>query len=279
MTTALKNRQADLDYRVVAGELESRLFHVKVIHPLVLSSVEAAITPPEYTRRPKELVKEGSFKAIEGSRVQLSVTLNHAPRSASLVLGPGGAGASQTVPMDMDGPRLSALLPPITKDLEYTIEAADADGMKLGADRFRIKVVPDVEPTVRFIQPPDSFGVTRWPRCRSRSRRPTTLACAGWESATRSASGPEQQLYHADRKDEPITAQVLEMLYLEKHKVDYRDGLSYYTFVEDNYPGKPHRVVSELRFFDIFPFKQDYRLIETRMTASRSPGSCSRWKS
>ena len=53
------------------------------------------------------------------------------------------------------------------------------------------------------------------------------------------------------------------MLYLEKHKVDYRDGLSYYAFVEDNYPGKPHRVVSELRFFDIFPFKQDYRLIDS----------------
>ena len=87
LTTGLKDCQADLDYRVVAGELESRVFHVKVMHPLLLKGVEAAITPPAYTRKPPEVVKAGSFKAIEGSRVQLTITAsNHPATRASLVL-------------------------------------------------------------------------------------------------------------------------------------------------------------------------------------------------
>ena len=108
--------------------------------------------------------------------------------------------------MDMDGPRLSALLPPITKDLEYTIEAADADGMKLGADRFRIKVVPDVEPTVRFIQPPDSFGVTAPAEVPIEVEASDDFGVRRMGISYKIGGGPEQQLYYADRKDEPITA-------------------------------------------------------------------------
>ena len=111
-STSLSNRQSDLDYRVVAGELESRVFHVKVIHPLVLSGVEAAITPPAYTRRPPEVVKQGSFKAIEGSRVQLGITLNHAPTTASLALAQTGDASPQRVPLEIDGPKLDCALAP-----------------------------------------------------------------------------------------------------------------------------------------------------------------------
>ena len=67
LTAGLKDCQTDLEYRVVAGELKSRVFHVKVVHPLVLNGVEAAITPPAYTRRPQEVVKSGNIQAIEGS--------------------------------------------------------------------------------------------------------------------------------------------------------------------------------------------------------------------
>ena len=72
VTTALKNRQDDLDYRVVAGELESRLFHVKVIHPLVLSSVEAAITPPEYPDGRRSWSRRGASKPSKARAFSLA---------------------------------------------------------------------------------------------------------------------------------------------------------------------------------------------------------------
>ncbi len=50
----------------------------------------------------------------------------------------------------------------------------------------------------------------------------------------------------------------------EKYLIDYTGAITYYAFAEDNYPPKPHRVVSEPRFIDILPFKQDYQLGERK---------------
>ena len=138
LTAGLKDCQTDLEYRVVAGELESRVFHVKVVHPLVLNGVEAAITPPAYTRRPREVVKSGNIQAIEGSRVELTITLDHAPTDAALMLGSTETenGAPRRVPLEIAGARLTGSLPPVTRDMSYQIEAVDADGMTLEADRY-----------------------------------------------------------------------------------------------------------------------------------------------
>ena len=61
---------------------------------------------------------------------------------------------------------------------------------------------------------------------------------------------------------QPVTADELATLYLEKHTLSITDALTYYAFVEDNFPVTPHRVVSELRYIDILPFKHVYRFAE-----------------
>src|SRR5262249_6617112 len=118
------------------------------------------VTPPQYTRRPEAVVKEGNFRAIEGSRVRIAVVLDRAPQAASLVLGSPGDPARQSIPLQTDGARLTGELPPITKDIVYEIEAADREGMKLEAESYRIKVEADHEPTVRFVRPEESLAVT-----------------------------------------------------------------------------------------------------------------------
>jgi len=262
LSTSLKDCQTDLDYRVVAGELESRVFHVKVVHPLVLKGVEAAITPPVYTRRPPEVVTGGNFKAIEGSRVQLTITLDHAPKSAALVLGSTGEPSPEMVPLNIDGAKLTGLLPPITKEMAYQIDAVDADGMKLEADSFRIKVALDLKPALRFVQPEESLGVTSITEVPIEVEAGDDFGVSRLGITYKIGNGPEETLHLADYKDLPVTAQALATLYLEKHQIDYRVGISYYAFVVDNYPPEPHRVVSELRFIDILPFKQQYKLVE-----------------
>ena len=79
--------------------------------------------------------------------------------------------------------------------------------------------------------------------------------------------GPEETLHLADYADRPLTAQALATLYLEKHAIHFKDGITYHAFAIDNDPSGPHRVVSELRFIDILPFKQAYRLVD-----GESPG-------
>ena len=59
-----------------AGEVASRTFQVKVVHPLLLKAAQAKVTPPPYTRQPPVVLKEGDWNAIEGSRVEIEFELD-----------------------------------------------------------------------------------------------------------------------------------------------------------------------------------------------------------
>jgi Domain of unknown function (DUF4175) len=271
LSASLKNCQTDFDYRVNVGEVESPTFHVKVVHPLVLKSIEAAITPPPYTRRPAAVVKDGSFRVVEGSRVALAVTLDHAPQKAELLLGLPADSSRQSIPLQIEGTRLTGNLPPITKELEYQIDAADATGMKLEeAGPYRIKAEPDLKPSVRFIEPEESLAVTPTTEIRLQVEASDDFGVSQLGIRYQVGDGPEETLLLSRFENQPVTAQNLVTLYLEKHKLTFTDAITYHAFVEDNFPPTPHRTLSELRFIDILPYKQEYQLVEGGGTCNGS---------
>ncbi len=271
LSASLKDCQTDFDYRVVAGEIESPIFHVKVVHPLVLKGLEATVTPPPYTRRPAEVVKEGNFRAIEGSRVALAVTLDHAIRTAELLLGSPADSPRRSIPLQIDGTRLTGELPPITTELEYQIDATDAEGMKLEeAVSYRVKVQLDDKPTIRFIEPDESLAVTPTTEVPIQVEAGDDFGVSQLGIRYKVDDGPEETLLLSRFENQPVTAQGLVTLYLEKHQLSLTDAITYHAFAEDNYPPKPHHVVSELRFIDILPYKQEYRLAEGSGTCNGS---------
>jgi hypothetical protein len=271
LSARMKDCQADFDYRVVAGEVESPIFHVRVVHPLLLKAIEATVTPPAYTRRPVETVKEGNLRAIGGSRVQVAVTLDRAPKTATLLLlwGSPGDPGRQSIPLRIDGPRLIGELPPISQELQYEIAAADDDGMKLEAETYRIKFQADEKPTIRFIRPEESLAVTPTTEVPIQVEAADDFGVARVGIRYKVGDGPEETLHLADLHDQPATAGALATLYLEKHPLRFPDAITYHAFAEDNDPAGPHRTVSELRYIDILPYKQAYELAES------SGGACS----
>lgn len=107
--------QEDFEYQVVAGEVESPVYRVTVTHPLVLKSIEAAITPPACTRTPPTVAREADFRVLEGSKVRFQIALDRTPRSAWLVWSPAsgeGSKAASTVPLAIEGDTLRGELPP-----------------------------------------------------------------------------------------------------------------------------------------------------------------------
>src|SRR5262249_24676572 len=60
LTTTLKDCRQNLEYRVVAGPLESPRYRLTILHPLVLKKIEATVEPPAYTRKPTAVQKEGN---------------------------------------------------------------------------------------------------------------------------------------------------------------------------------------------------------------------------
>ena len=94
---------------MVAGEVASRTFQVKVVHPLLLKGLQAKITPPPYTRQPPVVVKDGNWNAIEGSRVDVEIELDRSPATATLELKTDGKPLPEKVALRFDGTKTHRL--------------------------------------------------------------------------------------------------------------------------------------------------------------------------
>ena len=235
---------------------------MRVVHPLLLKKLEATVTPPAYTRQPPVVLSDGNWNAIEGSQIEIRIALDRQPQMAELKLSAGGQPLPEKVDLRIDGGKLSGVITSVTKDLELELTATASDGMTLEPEKRRIKVGADREPTVRFVQPEESLAVIPTTEVPMQVEARDDFGVSLLGINFKIGDGPEETLYLSRLKDQPLTAAALETLYLEKYSLDYKGAITYYAFVEDNYSPKPHRVVSDLRFIDILPFKQEYQFVE-----------------
>jgi hypothetical protein len=267
LETKLGDSRKDLEYRVVAGRVESPLYRLTVLHPLHLKQVEATVAPPAYTRRPEAVVKEGNFQVIEGSTVRFRFGLDRAPQTAQLRVYPGAAKPAdqpaQTIPLTIKDNELTGDLAAINKELDYELVASAADGMHLDAGRFRIRVQPDGKPTVRFVKPKEQIEVTPTTEVHMRLEAGDDFGLSKVGIVYQVGSGPKKTLYLKDHPDQPLSEQVEAVLGLEDEQVDFQSGVTYYAFAEDNHPTKPHRATTELQFIDIRPYKREFQLLKT----------------
>jgi len=268
LSTTLKDCAADLDYRIVAGPVESPIYHLTVLHPLVLKKFEATIQPPAYTRQPVATVKERDFKVIAGSAICFRILLDREAQTAKLLLYPvggatKGAGSLPPVPLQIHGAELTGELTGVETEREYEIVAASADGMRLEPSRSRIRVQADRKPTIRFVQPNDQIEVTPIAEVRMKVEASDDFGLSKVGIVYQIGKGPKKTLYlHGDPK-QPANLQVEATLALEDHQVSYQDGVTYYAFAEDNHPTRPQRTTTELQFLDIRPYKRTYQMLKT----------------
>jgi hypothetical protein len=261
LETTLKNRQDDLDYRVVAGPVESPVYHLNLLRPLVLKQTEATVEPPAYTRKPPTVAKEGNLKVIAGSKVQFHFTLDRQPKNARLQL--LGEDRAPAVPLQIQGKELVGELPRVDKATEYEVVAEAADGMKLDENRFRIQVLPDRKPTVKFIKPSEQIEVTPTTEVHMRIEAGDDFGLAAVGVVFQVGNGEKKTLYLQRDPAQPTTLKVEVALPLEEHEIGFQDGVTYYAFAEDNHPDQPQRTSTELQFIDIRPYKRSYQMLDT----------------
>ncbi len=266
LETKLENCRDDLEYRVVAGPVASPIYHVTILHPLVLKQIEATVVPPAYTRKPAATIKEGNFKVIAGSRVRLQVTLDRPPLAARLMIHPADTKdkpvPDTTVPLQGQGAMLTGELHSVVRGLEYEIAAETADGMKLAANRFHIEVTPDRKPTIRFLKPREQIEVTPSTEVHMRIEAADDFGLSKTGIVYQVGNGPQKTLFLQQDPKQQATLRAEAVLPLEDHEVNFQDGVTYYAFTEDNHPDKPQRATTELQFIDIRPYKRAYQLLE-----------------
>jgi len=269
LQTKLGDLQNDLEYRVVAGPVESPVYLVKVHRPLRLQNIEAAITPPAYTRRQLSVVKEGNFQVIEGSRVQFRFTLDRTPRNAQVRLLAINKGRepeeifASPLSLKIEGKDLVGELQSVDKCLDYELLAEAADGMHLDAARFHIQVQPDRKPIVRFVKPKEQIEVTPTTEVHLKVEAGDDFGLSKIGIVYQVGDGPPQTLYAHDHADQPTSLKTEAILSLEDHQLDFTDSVTYYAFVEDNHPVHPQRTSTDLQFIDIRPFKRTYQILDS----------------
>ena len=272
-----------LEYRVVAGPYRTRAHRVQVRHPLEIKSIRIEVQPPAYTGLSSVVVDEGSFHAVAGSTARFQFTLDRPADSASIVLSArdrrvAAADESElTVPLSVEGNVLTAELE-LTYDMLYSIEGLAADGSDVRQNRYRIRVREDRPPRIDFEQPPVEIEVHSLAEMVMRARVEDDYGLTRAGVVFQVNNGPEYPLVlrefeveesqDANRSDDSerannVTRADLEkVLPLEPFELTQKDSITYYAFAEDNAPGGPRRVQTDLQFIDIRPFRRLYRFMQ-----------------
>ena len=290
-TTTFTSIIAPLEYRVTAGPAESEIYRVDVRHPLTIEHIRADILPPEYTGVESSTVEEGNLSVIDGSTVDLNITLDRQPETATLImtergvrLGPGESPKVAEIPLTIDGATLSTTLE-LRQDQTYTIIAAAADGMKLPENKFRIRVRYDQAPEVWFEEPEEALEVHSIAEVllRIRTRDDFGLSRAGivfevnneeeYTLLEKDYSELAAALAAEGQPSQQTRDALQRLLPLELFGLEEKDSVTYYAFAEDTYPISMHRTETDLRFIDIRPFRRTYRLPDPNAPANANNGN------
>src|SRR5262249_18553356 len=155
-------------------------------------------------------------------------------KTARLVL--PGKDKAPPVPLEVKGKELVGELPAVDKETEYEVAAEAADGTRLDENHFRIQVLPDRKPTVRFVKPQEQIEVTPTTEVHMKVEASDDFGLAAVGVVFQVGSGEKKTLFLQRDPEQPTTFKAEVVLPLEEHNVGFQDGVTYHAFAEDNHP-------------------------------------------
>ncbi len=260
----LPNLRATTEFFIAAGPERTPVQHIVVRHPLKLVSTHIEVTPPAYTGLAPAKHENGSFSAVQGSMARIQFTFDREPVAATLIVkDPAKLTVSpRRIEMAVQNHRVWAELP-LTADIEYTVEASDADGLPAVTNQHRVRVTADQPPTVWFDSPSESLEVHTLAEVLLRTHAKDDFGITKIGIAFQINNEEERTLILQDvGQPHQRDTSAEQILMLEQFLLTQKDCVAYYAFAEDNRPNTPQRTTTELRFIDIRPFQRVYRLID-----------------
>jgi hypothetical protein len=256
--------QTTTEFFVAAGPERTPVQQVVVRHPLKFVGARVEVAAPAYTGVAPVTHESGSFAAIQGSTARIQFEFDHLPAAATLVLRDPAKPAAppRRLEMAVQNQHVWAKLP-LEADIEYTVEAQDAEGLPAVANRHRVRVTADQPPTVWFELPAESMEVHTLAEVlmRASARDDFGITRVG---IVFQINNEEERTLVLQEVGQPCQREALaeQVMMLEQLLLTQKDCVAYYAFAEDNHPGTPQRATTELRFIDIRPFLRTYRLVD-----------------
>lgn len=282
LTARFENLQNDLEFEVLAGPRVLTPGKIRVLQPLTIKKGMAQVTPPVYTRRSTEVVKDANeLRVLEGSRIDFTWELNRQPAEARLVRIPDSTmtknglrsrseksnidstSVSEDIVLKSQHTQISGHLSDVRSNASYHLIAKAADGIALDPVRINIRVKMDQKPQIEFLQPSEELVVTPSTEVYLQVSTSDDLGLHKIGIMYQIGSGKMETLLEEDRAGDQSPYQMDHTMLLEKFSLTQQDSVNYFAFAEDNYFGKPRRVVTPLRFIDIRPYKIAYQIIDS----------------
>lgn len=279
---ALNRLTKVLEYRAVAGDLQSPVYRIEIRRPLGIASLKVQLTPPEYTGQEPSTVEDADVSALQGTEARYVVQFDKPVKSASIVLAKkkqprdeDDPNEPETIPLDLTATGLATTKLQLVEDRTYSLLAEAVDGTRLPENKYRIRVRQDQPPQVSFESPNDSIEVHTLAELPMRVRVSDDYGLSKAGVVFQVNNEQEIPLINEDfstvvaaaeeakstGKLSPKTKALLErILPLEHFELTQKDSVLYFAFAEDNLPGKPQRTETDMRFIDIRPFKREYRV-------------------
>ncbi len=259
------------EYRVVAGNYASPVHRVDVRYPLAIKKFQIEVTAPSYTGIGTKEISSGSFDAVQGSRAQIWIQLDHTPVKAWIELHPmvtptGEEPAIEKVDLEIDDTLLTTNLE-LREDRFYQVFAEATDGTTLRPNRYRIRVHEDRPPRLSFQKPGQLVEVHSLAELFIKLKVSDDYGLRRAGIVFQLNNDPEivledlsyDDIITSSGKPTPQTQTLIEaLLPLEYFEMTVKDSISFYAFAEDNRPGEANRNESDLQFIDIRPFRRDY---------------------
>jgi hypothetical protein len=267
-TAKLPNLRATTEFFVAAGPERTEVWQVVVRHALKIVGTRVEVASPSYTGVEPVTHESGNFSALKGSTATFRFELDREPASAKLVVKNPARPKDppRELKVEVRGKTVS-VKEKLEADLEYSVEARDADNMPLVPNRHRVRVTADQPPSVTFDLPNESMEVHTLAEVlmRARARDDFGVTKVGIVFQVNNEEEKPLVLYDVNQPHQR-EARAEQVIMLEQFLLTQKDCVAYYAFAEDNRKDgdklAPQRTTTDLRFIDIRPFLRTYRLVD-----------------
>lgn len=145
----LENLQTSFSCFVIANDIRSEKFNIKVIDRPKIKSLRFSITPPSYSGLPSaEQIDNGNINALVGSTISIKLVSSKDLAKANIIFED-----SAKIKFNIKGNKADISFR-ITKNTKYKISVTDKDGISNAAPiEYYINVAIDNYPTIELINP------------------------------------------------------------------------------------------------------------------------------
>ncbi len=151
-----KSGDTSCTYYITAGDGQSDVGSILVHIPPAIEGVTVRLVFPAYTRLQPRQQDGGDVEAVEGTEAHVTVTLNHPVTWARIRTSTG-----ETRQPEIVGQEVRTRFELTAGDVDYHLEARDANGLELPRIDYLLRGIEDKVPEVTILVPDADLEVTR----------------------------------------------------------------------------------------------------------------------